>query len=595
MATLQQNTPTLGRFDSKPSIWRPRWLVFLGYCVLITACSHKPLPPPPGPAPEQSLTEWFSDSLQQFHPDYRPQHLQDLSRIYQRLEVQPLWSAHTEQAWLRDLRPYLALETDPRQTPYLSAAAQLRQPIPADDPNLAHAHLARDLLLTDVLLTYLDDALQGRWAQDDLERDHGIINAFERWDDWPDEVVRSHLSDQMDRWLAQLDIGAPETWLMDRLQQARPNPVLYEPWLEAFLRLDPLTELDWPRLPEQGLQKGHRGPSVHQLAFQLYHLGDLADPLPYLAHLSAEAHPDASTVIFDQALQQALSQFQLRHGLPPSGRVDPATRQWLNRTPAEKQRQLAHNLRRLHHLPKTLNDRHMMVNLADQRLSFVESGNEVLNMRVVTGREGQRTPIMSQWLTSLVLNPIWNVPPNIAREQIYPRALRNPNYLASRQYQLVEGWHTPPRTLSLDDLPAQAFTRGNNHYRFIQTAGEHNELGRAKFRLSNRHAIYLHDTPNRQAFNRQSRHLSAGCVRLEDSDRLVQALLRPTPGWSRQAIEAVYAQGEERYIQVRPRVAVYLMYWTAWTDNEGRLNWRNDTYHKDRLNPGFALRPSSNR
>ncbi len=224
-----------------------------------------------------------------------------------------------------------------------------------------------------------------------------------------------------------------------------------------------------------------------------------------------------------------------------------------------------------------------MINMADQRLTFIEQQQLKLDMKIVIGRDGLRTPIMNQWLTSIVLNPLWNVPTSIAKKSILPRALQNPDYLSSRDYALVDGWHTPSRFVSLDQLPADAFENEKSGYRIVQKTGRHNQLGKVKFRLSNQQAIYLHDTPYRHVFNDSNRDLSAGCVRLEGADQLALAVLSSDPSWTQERINQTYQQGEERYLKINPKVAVYLMYWSVWTDTAGRLQWREDIYNKDTL------------
>ncbi|SFX30878.1 L,D-transpeptidase family protein [Marinospirillum alkaliphilum] len=538
------------------------------------------------PPTSTTLTLWVESSLSTLHPDYKPRHTELLGHLYRQAAFGHFWineQGHPNAAarlLLNDLQPWLALEDHPRLADYRKLAELLQQSV---ETSLPRHRQARDLLITDLFFSYQQDLLQRYWTQYDSDQDHGITNAYERWDNWPDEVVKRSLQDVFPRWLQQLQGHQPQDWAMDRIRENQPTSRFYQPWRQAFAELQEMAEAgDWPELNRR-LQRGDEGPMVARLAEQLYRLGDLSNQQPYL--LSKEG-----PLIFDQRLELALKTFQKRHNLPQTGVTDQPTRDWLNMQPQERMRRLAHNIRRLHHLPNQLNDRYIMVNLADARLQFVESQQVKLDMKVIIGRDGQRTPIMNQWLTSLVINPLWNVPPSIARERIFPRALNNPEYLASRDYALVQGWHTPSRFVSFEELPDDAFTNDNSTYRIVQKAGNFNQLGRAKFRLSNQQAIYLHDTPYRNLFSSDRRDISAGCVRVEDSERLVEALLASSQTWTPEVLKEMYAQGDERYLQVRPRVAVYLMYWTVWTDTNGRLQWRDDIYHKDGFKqPGQRL------
>ena len=530
-------------------------------------------------ASQETLTNWVDSTLATYYPQQKLKHRNYLAKLYQQAEFNNFWFDTTGQPnaaarlLFHDLKPWLTLEPHPKLEVYKQLAELLHQPV---NTGLPRHRQATDLLITDLFLSYQDDLLKGYWTKFDLDQDHGVTNAYERWDNWPDEVVRQRLADVFPSWLQELQDQQPVVWAVARIQETQPTSRYYLPWRKAFSQLEEIALLgDWPQV-DNYLMLGSRNSEVTRLAVQLKHLGDLLDLQNYFPTASQQP-------LFDEQLEQALKNFQLRHNLKVTGTTNKVTRQKLNLTPQEKMRILAHNLRRLHHLPKTPNSRHLMINMADQRLAFIEDNQLKLDMKIIIGRDGLRTPIMNQWLTSIVLNPLWNVPDSIARQRIFPRALQNPQYLSSRDYALVDGWHTPSRFVSLDEVSASDFQDEKSSYRIVQKTGRYNQLGRAKFRLSNQQAIYLHDTPYRQAFNQDNRDISSGCVRLEDADQLVLALLNHNKNWTEEAINEVYQQGEERYLQVRPKVAVYLMYWTAWTDNAGRLHWRDDIYHKDSL------------
>lgn len=539
----------------------------------------------------KALTDWVDSTLATHHPQAKLEHRDFLVKLYKQTEFNNFWFDNqgrpntAARLLLHDLKPWLALEPHPRLKTYQQLAELLQQPV---NTNLPRHRQATDLLITDRFLSYQDDLLRGYWTRFDLDEDHGITNAFESWDSWPDEVVRNHLEEVFPTWLQKLQNQHPAVWAVARIQETQPTSSYYLPWQKAFSELEKMATLgDWPKV-DSDLQIGSRNAEITRLAVQLLRQGDLNNLEPYLP--SANQQP-----LFDQQLELALKNFQQRHQLKTTGTTNKATRRWLNLPPKERMRLLAHNIRRLHHLPKTLNQRHLMLNIADQRLTFIEQQQLKLDMKTVIGRDGMRTPIMNQWLTSIVLNPLWNVPDSIARKNIYPRALKNPEYFSSRDYALVEGWHTPSRFIPLDKAPADAFKNEKSSYRIVQKTGNHNQLGKAKFRLSNQQAIYLHDTPNRQVFNADNRDVSSGCVRLEDTDQLVVALLNYDNSWTEKKINKAYQKGEERYLQVRPKVAVYLMYWTVWTDKSGRLHWREDIYHKDSLQADkrLALRPTN--
>lgn len=533
----------------------------------------------------EALVGWINSTLASYYPKEQLQQRDYLAQLYQQAEFNNFWfdkngepntAAHL---LLSDLKPWLALAPHPKLKRYQQLAELLQQPV---NTNLPRHRQATDLLITDLFLSYQNDLLQGYWVTFDLDQDHGITNAYERWDNWPDEVVRQNLDEVFPIWLQALHGQSPVIWAINRIQETQPNSHYYQPWRQAFAELEAIAKLgDWP-IVAGDLQEGMHDAEVTRLALQLIHQGDLQ-------HLNAYLPEGLEQPLFDETLTEALISFQQRHQLKTTGITDEPTRYWLNLAPKERMRLLAHNIRRLHHLPKQLNQRHIMVNMADQRLTFIEQQQLKLDMKIVIGRDGLRTPIMNQWLTSIVLNPLWNVPTSIAKKTILPRALQNPNYLSSRDYALVNGWHTPARFVSLDELPADAFDNEKSGYRIVQKTGNYNQLGKAKFRLSNQQAIYLHDTPYRQVFNADYRDLSYGCIRLEAADQLVIAVLSSDTNWTEERIKQTYQQGEERYLKVYPKVAVYLMYWSVWTDTAGRLQWRKDIYHKDSLEDNKRL------
>lgn len=437
---------------------------------------------------------------------------------------------------------------------------------------------ARDLLITDRFLDWLSDRYRYRWNEFDHDQDQTLLNQANSWGQWPDPFSRSRLEDHLASWTAQLHHSPPTQWIQTTLAETTPPSAYYWPLRQAFARLQQSNATGpWPTLPPL-LHQSHQqlDPIYHEiLRLQLSRLGDLMED-------ETVTSPRQRAPLNDR-LSHALKRFQKRHQLTPSGQLDEPTRQWLNIPLSERLRRLAHNIRRLEHLPRQLNDHYLMINMADQQLQWVVNGQTRAQTRVIVGSRQHRTPIMAQWLTSLILNPLWNVPPEIARTNIMPLAKRNPTYLAARDYTIVEGWSQPPLSRPLASLPEDAFTPGNPRYRLQQQAGRFNQLGRVKFRLSNRQAIYLHDTPAQSLFNRTQRTLSHGCVRVENAQQLATWLLEDTPEWSAEKLQQQWQTTEERYVQVRPKVAVYLMYWTAFVDAQGILQWREDIYGKDRF------------
>jgi murein L,D-transpeptidase YcbB/YkuD len=229
--------------------------------------------------------------------------------------------------------------------------------------------------------------------------------------------------------------------------------------------------------------------------------------------------------------------------------------------PAEQRvRQIEINLDRWRWLPRDLSDsgeRYIMVNIAGFHLDVVENGQPVLSMKVVAGKPTTRTPMFSGRMTNVVLNPYWNVPPDIARKEVLPRIAREPGYAEAEGLE-VQG--TEVR----------------------QKPGPKNSLGRVKFLFPNRFNVYLHDTPARALFSRTVRSFSHGCIRIEKPVELAEYLLKDDPRWTPEKIAATIARGREAWVTIPNPLPVHLAYWTAWVDDAGTVQLRDDLYGRDK-------------
>lgn len=325
----------------------------------------------------------------------------------------------------------------------------------------------------------------------------------------------------------------------------------------------------WPTLEtDHTLRAGLQDPVMPDLRRRLELSGDL--PMGRVAR----------GTIFDGDLEDAVKHFQARHGLQVDGVVGPATRAALNVPVEERWRQVLLNLERWRWLPHHLGERHLLVNTAAYGLEAFEGGRRVLEMRVIVGEEVRRTPVFSEAMKYIEVNPYWNVPPRIAGEEILPRIRKNPAYLAENHYELVRGWEDvellDPFAISWDRVSPEHLPG-----RIRQTPGPWNALGRVKFMFPNRFHVYLHDTPNRQLFRRNRRALSHGCIRLEKPMELAVFVLEGDGRWSREALEALVQSGERRTLPLVRPCMVHILYWTAWVDDGGELNFREDIYERD--------------
>ena len=179
-------------------------------------------------------------------------------------------------------------------------------------------------------------------------------------------------------------------------------------------------------------------------------------------------------------------------------------------------------------------------------------------------------------MDSIVLNPTWNVPPKIMREDLIPQQKSNPSYLLSKGIDVIAGWTkiTPIAVESIDwnSVKAKTFP-----YRMRQQSGDKNALGRYKFNTPNRRAIYLHDTPSKSLFNKDVRAFSSGCVRVEKASELANILMVREPG--QQSIQPDELGVNEK-LKLKRRIPVELIYKTAWIE-DGKMHFRTDIYGYD--------------
>ncbi len=334
----------------------------------------------------------------------------------------------------------------------------------------------------------------------------------------------------------------------------------------------------WPRIPEGWhWQKGDHGAQISVLRRRLEMSGDL-DPSDY-----------RYVYLFDDTLEQAIRNFQARHGLVANGKIDAKTLGILNVPAGIRSRQIELNLERWRWIPHELGQRYILVNIADFKLSVVQSNHTVMEMRVVVGRDYRRTPVFSEQMKYLVFNPYWNIPRKIAVEDILHKVRRDPGYLARRRIKVFENWRAGAKEVDPKTVDWSRVHRDNFHYKFRKEPGPHNDLGRVKFMFPNKFAVYLHDTPSRRLFQRTRRGFSSGCIRVEKPIELVQFLLADNPRWSRQDIFKAIKSEKNQVVRLRNRIPVHILYWTVWVDDVGNVHFRDDIYNRDEP-LGYALR-----
>lgn len=260
---------------------------------------------------------------------------------------------------------------------------------------------------------------------------------------------------------------------------------------------------------------------------------------------------------YDAALADAVSRAQARYGLNVDGVAGAGTLAALNVPVERRLAQMRANLERWRWTPRELPADRVELNIAAAWFDEYEDGAPVLRMRAVVGRPSDPTPSFQDHIHAILFYPPWTVPAKIAANELLPKERRSPGYLAR------EGFRRLPNG------------------RLQQQPGPKNALGLVKFELDGPYAVYFHDTPARNLFAKEYRALSHGCMRLEQPYALAKRLLRNTPDWPEARVDAALKSGVTQRAVLSKRAMAYVVYWTAFVDDQGQVNFRPDVYGWD--------------
>ena len=265
---------------------------------------------------------------------------------------------------------------------------------------------------------------------------------------------------------------------------------------------------------------------------------------------------------YDRELVDAVKRFQLRRGLGSDGVVGAGALRELNVSAERRAQQIEANLERWRWLPRQLPASRIEVNLPTAMLDLYRGGDIPSTMRVVVGAPKHNTPMMTAEVQAVTFNPPWNVPLSIVKNEIAPKLARDPGYLAREQLKVVGKYD--------NGLPM-----------LQQAAGPKSALGRVKFESPNEFAVFLHVAPIRGGFSRAVRLLCRGCIRLERPLELAKLLLEDNPEWPESRMQEAIAGGKTVRVGLPQSIPMYLLYWTAFVDPQGGVNFREDIYDWD--------------
>jgi len=269
---------------------------------------------------------------------------------------------------------------------------------------------------------------------------------------------------------------------------------------------------------------------------------------------------------YDKAVADAVKKYQQDHDIGPTGTLTASTVQALNGVKPDQMADIIlANMERWRWMPHQLPDTYVIVNLPEFALRVMHDGKLVWLTRIVIGKPEMPTPIMTADMKYITINPTWNVPPSIINHEYLPALEQDPTVLDRMGLKLD---HNPDGSI-----------------RIWQPPGDKNALGRIRFNFPNKFLVYQHDTPDKYLFASDKRAFSHGCMRVQDPQHYAEVLLslvRPSDGYSEDRIKKMIASNDQTDIPFPTFIPVNLTYQTAFVDDDGKLQFRDDVYGRDK-------------
>ena len=474
-----------------------------------------------------------------------------LPMFYEGRGYEPVW---TDPEKLAVLRKMIAASADDGLVPedyHLGAINVLTES--QDDLSSPENRANLDILCTDALLSLVYELKFGKVDPERLDAD---------WNIYEDMVELSQVIEQMEEVF---EGGAAD--IARVIDEIRPPYRIYRALSRALVAYRALEkEGGWPTIPDgEVLKAGIRDRRVVELRERLVVTGDLETKKP---------HDD----LFDEELAQGVERFQQRHGLDMDGVVGKMTLAALNIPVSEKTDRIRVNLERLRWVLQDDSSSFIVVNIAAFEVFYIRNEEFVWRSRVQVGKEYRKTPVFRADMNYIVFNPTWTVPPTILKKDIIPKAAKDPAYLDARNIKVIDSQGSIIPAAQVD---WQKYLDGGFPYTLRQDPGPNNALGRVKFIFPNKHYVFLHDTSHRSYFSRSKRSFSSGCIRVENPLEFAEILLNDPGNWSIDKIEELIESAKTRTVHLAEPLPVFLLYWTAFVDDDGTVNFREDIYGRD--------------
>ena len=486
-----------------------------------------------------------------------------LTAMYQLLDFQPIWI--TEEGYTSNTRElYAQIERDITldRNGSIYEGYQLLKEIKA--PKEKREIVAQEFKIAALYQDYMGHLL------------YGDIN----WKKFQRELKHHHAHGV---WVVHNILTSPELLLIESMnrqslshvfEEAKPKFPLYERLLGGLEKYQEIVRAGgWEPLPEfKDLKPGMTSSVVPVLRERLAKEGDY-HPCP----------GKKETKRYDACLLKAVKKFQSRHGLEDQGYIGKMTRKALSESAEEKAARIKLNLDRIKWIKRGSDRYQIYVNIPAYTM-YVFDGQELIeSMRVITGRKGHETPIFYGRVRTIVLNPYWRIPASIIRHEMIPKLQKDPNYTSKKHIEIHTGYSEHSSRVNPTTVNWHKYGRKLPPYKFMQSPGTFNALGKIKYLFPNPYAVYMHDTNQPYLFSKDVRALSHGCVRLHKPVDLLEIFSTMDPRVDFAKSTKVLEDNVKTPLRLSNSIPVDIIYLTTWVERDGTVQFRDDIYGYDKL------------
>jgi len=390
----------------------------------------------------------------------------------------------------------------------------------------------------------------------------GMVDPLQTQKEWMRE------SDSVDSGQLRKQILSGVQNLDQAISSITPQHWMYKSLEKMLVQLEALDQTKQIFVPsERKLEQGMEVPAVNILKSALIATGDY----------NSQSNTDNQ---FGTDLKMAVERFQIRHGLEVDGIVSTATFAALNTPIQNRIDQVKANMERWRWFPAKLEQTHILVNIPEYRLRMQHEEEPIFEMDIVVGKPKHMTPIFSETMKHVVFAPTWTVPASITDEELIPKELRSPGYLESEEIDFFVRTSKGLQRIDRSSITPEALLEKPFRYTLRQRAGDKNVLGKVKFLMPNKHAIYLHDTQAKKLFGEAERAFSHGCIRLANPDLMAYVIMQ-LEGHGQSEVRDFMALEKTTTVNLDKHIPVHMAYFTAWQDESGKMHFREDIYKQD--------------